>query len=95
MTGTDLLVLDDAGSEKWTEWTEPTLYTIIDERYNHAKAVLITTNLNLTGLQQKIGTRAMDRIVDMCDIVETSGPSYRRERAKRRLNRQRPHTGGN
>lgn len=85
MTDADLLVLDDAGSEKWTEWTEPTLYTIIDERYTQQKALLITSNLNLAELQQKIGPRAMDRIVDMCAIVETSGPSYRRERAKKRL----------
>lgn len=92
MTDADLLVLDDAGSEKWTEWTEPTLYTIIDERYNRERAVFITTNLTLDELQQKIGTRAMDRIVDMCDIVETSGPSYRRERARKRLARHRPNT---
>ena len=93
MTDADLLVLDDAGSEKWTEWTEPTLYTIIDERYTHEKALLITSNLDLAELQQKIGARAMDRILEMCDIVETRGPSYRREQAKKRLARLRAVKG--
>lgn len=85
LAAADLLVLDDAGSEKKSQWSEPTLYTIIDERYNNNKSLCITTNLTLDQLQQKVGPRAMDRILEMCQIVKTSGPSYRREVAKNRL----------
>lgn len=85
LTAADLVVLDDAGAEKWTEWTEPTLYTIIDERYTNRKALLVTTNSSLEELEQKIGTRAMDRVLGMCEIVENKGTSYRKEQAKRRM----------
>lgn len=78
LTRADLLVLDDAGAEKWTEWTEPTLYTIIDERYSYEKALIITTNSTLEKLEAKIGDRAMDRVLEMCEIVENTGKSYRK-----------------
>ena len=82
LTRADLLVLDDAGAEKWTEWTEPTLYTIIDERYSYCKPLLITTNSTLDELEQKIGDRAMDRVLEMCEIVENRGKSYRKMKAE-------------
>ncbi len=79
LTDADLLVLDDAGAEKCTQWTEPTLYTIIDERYTNRKAIIVTTNAGLDELEQKIGFRAMDRLLEMCVIVENQASSYRRE----------------
>lgn len=78
LTQANLLVLDDAGAEKWTQWTEPTLYTIIDERYSYQKALIITTNSTLEELAEKIGDRAMDRVLEMCEIVENTGESYRK-----------------
>lgn len=82
LTQADLLTLDDAGAEKWTEWTEPTLYTIIDERYSYCKPLIITTNSTLEELEQKIGDRAMDRVLEMCEIVENTGRSYRKMKAE-------------
>ena len=86
LTEADLLTLDDAGAEKWTEWTEPTLYTIIDERYTNNKAIIITTNSDLDELEKKVGPRAMDRLLEMCEIVENKGTSFRKERARTRKN---------
>ena len=82
LTRADLLILDDAGAEKWTEWTEPTLYTIIDERYSYCKPLIITTNSTLDELESKIGERAMDRVLEMCEIVENTGKSYRKMKAE-------------
>lgn len=82
LTQADLLVLDDAGAEKWTEWTEPTLYTIIDERYSYCKPLIITTNSTLDELEKKIGDRAMDRVLEMCEIKENTGESYRKMKAE-------------
>ncbi len=82
LTRADLLTLDDAGAEKWTEWTEPTLYTIIDERYSYCKPLIITTNSTLEELEAKIGDRAMDRVLEMCEIVENTGRSYRKMKAE-------------
>lgn len=84
LTKADLLVLDDAGAEKCTEWTEPTLYTIIDERYTNKKSLIVTTNSDIEGLEKKIGFRAMDRLLEMCEIVENKGTSYRMEQALKR-----------
>jgi len=86
LTDADLVVLDDAGAEKWTEWAESMLYTVIDERYSYQKALIITTNSNLNELEKKIGIRAMDRVLEMCEIVENKGTSFRKERARLRKN---------
>ncbi len=80
--GVDLLVIDDLGAEKRTEWSEQAIYTIIDERYSNRRAILITTNLSLEELEQKIGLRTMDRLVGSCRIVENCASSYRQEKAR-------------
>lgn len=94
LTEADLLVLDDAGAEKCTQWTEPTLYTIIDERYSRQKSLLITTNSSLDELEEKIGVRAMDRVLEMCEIVENQGTSFRKERARERARKANMNTKG-
>jgi len=77
----DLLVIDDLGAEKRTEWSEQAIYTIIDERYSNHQPILITTNLSLEELEQKIGSRTMDRLVGSCRFVENCATSYRQEQA--------------
>ena len=79
-----LLVLDDVGSEKWTEWAESILYQIIDERYRELRPMVITTNLNLEGLEAALGMRAFDRLLEVCTPVENTAKSYRREIARRK-----------
>ena len=81
----DLLVLDDLGAEKVTEWAESTLYFIVDERYRWKKPLVVTTNCDLEVLEERIGTRTIDRLLEMCALVENRASSYRRERAKARL----------
>ncbi len=81
----DLLVLDDIGAEKWTDWTESTLYFIVDERYRWKKPLVVTTNCDLEELEKRVHERTMDRLIEMCTLVENRASSYRRERAKARL----------
>lgn len=50
----DLLVIDDLGKEKCTEWSMSILYSILNYRYESMLPVIITTNYNADGL-----TRAM------------------------------------
>lgn len=83
----DLLVLDDIGAEKWTEYSESQLYQVIDARYRHMKPLIVTTNLGLTKeplLEDAIGMRAMDRLIEMCLLVENRATSYRKEIAATR-----------
>jgi len=84
----DLLVLDDLGAEKVTEWAESTLYFIVDERYRWKKPLVVTTNCRLEVLEERIGTRTIDRLLEMCVLVENRASSYRRERAKDRVRRR-------
>ncbi len=79
-----LLVLDDAGAEKHTEWGESTLYYLVDERYRHQLPVVVTSNLNLSGLEAAIGFRAVDRLIETCEMVEITATSYRQELARKR-----------
>ena len=62
-----LLLLDDIGSEKKSEWTSERVLEILDYRWQHKKATIITTNLVLEGendssLQGWIGDRAFSRV---------------------------------
>jgi DNA replication protein DnaC len=41
----DLLVLDDLGAEKQTEWVVEQLYTVVNERWQDERAILVTTNI--------------------------------------------------
>lgn len=77
LTSCDLLILDDVGAEKWSEWVEATLFTIIDERYRHLLPIIITTNCDLNELEQQIGGRNFDRLVEVCRFVHMEAKSYR------------------
>lgn len=81
----DLLILDDLGAHKWTEWREDTLYAIIDDRYSAQKPIIATTNCNLDDLEDRIGGRSFDRLKEMCLIVENTADSYRQIIAQERL----------
>ena len=81
----DLVVLDDAGAEKWSEWSESTLYYVIDERYRWKRPVIVTSNCSLEELESRVGARAFDRLIETCVLVENRATSYRRETARKRL----------
>jgi DNA replication protein DnaC len=88
----DLVVLDDLGAEKVTEWTESMLYQVIDARYRQKRPVVVTSNLRVYGpadtLEAAIGTRSLDRLVEVSDLVGLKGESYRRRRATERKTRK-------
>lgn len=46
VTDVDVLVLDDLGAEKSSEWALSMLYHVINERYNERRTTIITTNLS-------------------------------------------------
>lgn len=61
MRRTDLLVLDDFGTQKSTEWAEERLFRLIDERSRDLRPLLVTTNLSLNGLPGRVGSRLFDK----------------------------------
>jgi len=60
----------------------------VDERYRWKKRLVVTTNCDLEELEKRVHERTMDRLLEMCTLVENRATSYRRERAKQRLGRR-------
>jgi DNA replication protein DnaC len=95
----DVLVLDDLGSHRVTEWVEDIVTSIITFRYNHRKALIVTTNLDPKGaagytteggtqvskknLREVIGARAASRLSEMCRTVDLFGVKDYREKLAR------------
>jgi len=105
---TDVVVLDDLGAERISEWVRDRLGFIINHRYNHKKAMIITTNYmdaaakrdGLTRttetLQDRIGVRLRSRLYEMCELVEIDADDFRQNLAatKPAKRRGRPRKGG-
>jgi DNA replication protein DnaC len=79
-----LLLLDDLGTEKLSEFTEETTTRIVNYRYNESLPLLITTNLPIkTGtptpdLVTRLGDRLASRLAQTATIVSFDGPDLRR-----------------
>jgi DNA replication protein DnaC len=75
--GKALLVLDDLGAEKPSEWVEERLYCIVNDRYENELPLIATSNLSLTQLAQRIGARTASRLREMCDAYKLDGSDRR------------------
>jgi len=86
---TPVVVLDDLGAEKTTDWVLDRLGYIISYRYNHEKTMIITTNFldaeaqrgSVTRaretLEDRIGPRVRSRLFEMCKLVRIKAGDYR------------------
>jgi DNA replication protein DnaC len=81
-----VLVLDELGANKPTEWVRDTIAHIINCRYNDKKLTLFTSNYLDTPakhgeetLTDRIGVRLRSRLFEMCKEVEIHGEDFRRE----------------
>ncbi|MCL2106230.1 MAG: ATP-binding protein [Oscillospiraceae bacterium] len=74
---TPLLILDDFGAEKPSEWVLEQLFAIIEHRYVHRLPLIITSNLLPKETKQKYGERIADRIRASCRVVPLTGDSLR------------------
>ncbi|MEU6183851.1 MULTISPECIES: ATP-binding protein [Streptomyces] len=73
-----LLLLDDLGAAKTSEWTEELTYRLINHRYEHMLPTLITTNLPTAELRATLGDRVASRLAEMTERVVLTGPDRRR-----------------
>ena len=72
-----VLLLDDIGAEKVTEWVEQSLYILVDNRYRNMSKTIISSNLSLGELSNRVGDRIASRIAEMCKIVKIGGKDRR------------------
>ena len=85
-----LLILDDFGMERGTEYGLEQVYSVIDSRYRSDKPLIATTNLTLEELQHPQDTphaRIYDRLTSMCAPVRFTGSNFRKETAQEKLER--------
>jgi DNA replication protein DnaC len=82
----EVLVLDELGASKPTDWVRDTMMQIINTRYNDKKLTIFTTNY-LDGrrtekdetLEDRIGVRLRSRLFEMCKTVQIEGDDYRKK----------------
>ena len=83
-----LLIIDDLGAERGTDFALEKVYDIIDSRYRAKLPMLLTTNLELGMMQEATDirySRIYDRIFEVCYPVQFVGQSFRKAEAKRRF----------
>src|ERR1039458_2156787 len=80
LTAVDLLHLDDLGAENQTDWVLEQLYSIVNARYEAERTILATTNLMPDELSERLGSRTVSRLVEICgDLIPLFGEDKRRE----------------
>ena len=80
-----LLIIDDLGAERSTEFAQEQVFNIIDARYRSGKPMIITTNLTAEEIKnpQEVGyARIYDRILERCFPIAVMGESRRRQEVK-------------
>jgi DNA replication protein DnaC len=78
LVGVDLLHIDDLGAEKRTDWVLEQLYSIINERWQEQRSIIVTTNLvDVDELRAQIGPRTVSRLHEMCDLIPIMGRDRR------------------
>jgi DNA replication protein DnaC len=75
----DLLHLDDLGAERTTDWVLEQLYSIVNERWQDRRSIVVTTNItNRDELETQIGQRTVSRLWEICDDpIPIMGPDLR------------------
>ena len=80
----ELLVLDDLGAEKTSEWVDETMNLIVNTRYNERRLTIFTSNYqdipddtDPNSLVFRIGHRMRSRLHEMCDFDVMDGADYR------------------
>jgi DNA replication protein DnaC len=94
----EVLVLDDLGASRMTEWVRDMVGHIVNSRYNERRVTLITSNLSDEAgtrdskrpvLTDRIGPAVRSRLHEMCVVVEIDGEDFRLK--VKRSSRVDPH----
>lgn len=83
-----LLVLDDLGVERESDYALELVQMVVDERYKAAKPLIVTTNLTKTDFEHPKNMkfkRVYDRVLEMCAPVRFTGESRRKSKAEEKM----------
>ena len=89
---TEVLVLDELGAQKPSDWVRDQVAYILNYRYNENKVTIVTTNfadrderesartgIVVDSLAQRITERIRSRLFEMCKTIRMDGIDYRKE----------------
>ena len=85
----NLLIIDDLGIERSTEYVLEQVYSVIDSRYRSSKPLIVTTNLTLQQMkepQDVAHARIYDRVLERCVPIWVRGRNLRQENAGENMN---------
>ncbi len=95
----EVLVLDDIGAHRISDWTEDIISKIINKRYNNKKITIFTSNyveekefyedikeIKGESLEERIGYRLRSRMYEMSKLVIMKGVDFRKKYLKNTLN---------
>jgi DNA replication protein DnaC len=83
VTQADIVVFDELGRERATEWRDEMLHLIVNSRYSNRKPTIFTTNFDVgdvedpDALQVRVGTRIYSRLREMCEMLHLDAADYR------------------
>ena len=92
-----MMVIDDLGAERQSEYALETVFSVVDERYKAGRPLIVTTNLrlddlrdpeNAKGIDPKFAMdykRIYDRILEMCVPVAFKGGSRRKQASEDKM----------
>lgn len=83
----DLLIIDDLGAERKTEYAVQNIFDVVNRRWESGKPLIVTTNLSLEDIHQEKDLakgRIYDRLLDMCTPVMVIGESKRIDSAEKK-----------
>lgn len=85
----DLLVWDDLGTGRPTDWVRETIRTVLNYRYTHGKQTILSTNWGIDQpqskgsqhteqqLSERIGIRLYSRLMEACQVIKIQAPDFR------------------
>lgn len=92
-----LVIIDDLGAERQSQYALETVCMAIDERYKSGKPLIVTTNLSLDEIKNPKNTeyaRIYDRVIEMCMPIKFDDGSRRKKEASRKMEIARELLGG-
>jgi hypothetical protein len=74
-----VLLLDELGTEKVSEWVYEQFEMIVTERYNYKRPTIITSNLTMSNMEERYGERIVSRMVQGATTIHVQGVDRRKK----------------
>lgn len=96
LTTAKLVIFDDLGAERSTDYALEKIYNVVDSRYRASLPMILTTNVTLEEMFRETDIRykrIYDRIFEVCYPVQWTGPSWRKKQAKEKFEKMKELLG--